>query len=72
MKDKIKTLKFIHLAILIGVIVIYILLGGISLDTSAIPELDSTFLLYLMIPIVAIVLSNFLFNETALLLDIRI
>ena len=63
MSQKIKTLKYIHLAILAGVILIYILLGDISLDTSDIPELDSTFLLYLMIAIVAIVLGNFLFKS---------
>jgi len=63
MKDKIKTLKFIHLAICGGTILIYLVLGNISLETLNIPSMDSSSNYFLAVPLVAFVLGNFLFKS---------
>lgn len=62
MTEKIKTLKIIHLAITGSVIMIYLLQGDISQDALSIPEIDSSSALYIAIPIIALILGNFLFR----------
>ncbi|MDQ6527560.1 MFS transporter [Flavobacterium sp. LHD-85] len=62
MNEKIKTLQIIHLGICAGTIVIYFLVGDISLETLTIPAIDSNSILYLIIPVLAFVLSSILFK----------
>lgn len=63
MTEKIRVLKIIHLAICGGTIFLYLILGGISRDILKIPNMDSTSMIYLVIPILAFFLSNFLFKS---------
>lgn len=63
MKEKIKTLQIIHLAICAGVIIVYLLLGRFSIDKLKIDAIDSSEIIYAAIPVLAFVLSNFLFKS---------
>lgn len=64
MIQKIKTLQIIHLALCIGLIVAYIAIGDIlNPETLKIPKIDSNSVVYFVIPIAAVILSNFLFKQ---------
>ncbi|MNE18902.1 hypothetical protein D3C80_1119620 [compost metagenome] len=62
MTEKIKTLQIIHLGICVGTIIAYFIIGNISLETLNIPTIDSNSILYLVIPVLAFVLSSILFK----------
>ncbi|URM38728.1 MFS transporter [Flavobacterium anhuiense] len=62
MNEKIKTLQIIHLGICAGTIITYFIVGDISLETLNIPAIDSNSILYLVIPVLAFVLSSILFK----------
>ncbi|WP_281631402.1 MFS transporter [Flavobacterium luteolum] len=62
MNEKIKTLQIIHLAICAGTIIAYYIIGDLSLETLHVPVIDTASIIYLAIPILAIVLSNILFK----------
>lgn len=64
MKEKLKTIKIIHLAICAGVIIAYFMLGDLnSLNSLKMPTIDSSSVVYLSIPFIAFFLSNFLFKS---------
>lgn len=63
MTEKIKTLKIIHLAICAGTIIAYLVLGQLSIDNLNIQSIDSSEIIYVTIPILALGLSNFLFKS---------
>lgn len=62
MTEKIKTLQFIHFGICAGTIIVYFIVGDLSFETLNIPAIDSTSILYLVIPVLAFVLSSILFK----------
>ena len=62
MNEKIKTLQIIHLGICAGTIIAYFIVGDISLETLNIPAIDSNSILYLVIPVLAFVLTSILFK----------
>ena len=62
MKEKIKALQTIHLAICGGVIIAYATIGKFSMDVLKIEAIDSSEIVYVLIPVMAFVLSNFLFK----------
>ncbi|MDQ8014449.1 MAG: MFS transporter [Flavobacterium nitrogenifigens] len=62
MTEKIKTLQIIHLGICAGTIIAYFIVGDISLETLSVPAIDSNSILYLIIPVLAFVLSSILFK----------
>lgn len=63
MKEKIKTIKILHLALCVGLILIYYILGEFnSFEELMNPQLDTSNYLYLLIPVAAYLLSNFLFR----------
>lgn len=62
MTEKIKALQFIHFGICAGTIIVYFIVGDLSFETLNIPALDSTSILYLVIPVLAFVLSSILFK----------
>ena len=73
MEQKIKTLKFIHLAITAGVAAAYYIIGDLnSLDKLSIPEINSSSIVYLLIPIAAILLSTILFKSQLRNIDSKI
>lgn len=63
MDEKIKSLRIIHLAMSAGTLLAYFLIGNLSLESFQMPELTSTSFVYFAIPIVAFLLSNFLFKS---------
>ena len=72
MIEKIKTLKIIHLTICEGTIFAYLFTGQLTLDKLKIPTIDSSSIIYIAIPIVAFVLSNFLFQSQLKQVDPKI
>lgn len=63
MTQKLKILKLIHLAICTGVILAYIFAGQITVEQLKGQEIKSSDLIYLVIPIAAFLLSNFMFKN---------
>ncbi len=63
MSEKIKTLQIIHLAICAGTIVAYYIIGDLSIEKLRIPVIDSSSAVYILIPVLAFVLSSFLFKS---------
>ena len=63
MTEKLKTIKTIHLAICAGVIIAYFMIGDLSsLENLKMPSIDKASVIYLLIPISSIFLSNFLYK----------
>jgi len=62
MTEKIRTLQIIHFGICAGTIIVYFIVGDISLETLNIPAIDSNSILYLLIPVLAFVSSSILFK----------
>lgn len=62
MSKNIKTLQTIHLAICAGVIMAYLFTGNISQEIIKLPTIDSSNIVFLAIPLFAILISNLIFN----------
>lgn len=70
MKEKIKTLQIIHLSITLGTAAAYFFfLGKGAFSSIKIPTIDSNSILYVLFPIIAIVLSNFMFKNVLSKID---
>jgi uncharacterized membrane protein len=63
MTPNIKTLKIIHLAISLGVILIYFILGDLSMEKLLIQKIETSEIIFFVLPIIAIVLSNYVFKS---------
>ena len=63
MTQKIKTLQIIHLAICLGVSLAYVFAGDIFTKEFKLPNIDASSILYVVVPIIGIGLSNFLFKS---------
>ena len=64
MTEKLKTIKTIHLAICAGVIIAYFMIGDLSsLENLKMPSIDKASVIYLLIPISSIFLSNLLYKS---------
>lgn len=63
MKEKINTLKVIHLAISAGMILAYIFAGQFTIEQLKGQEIDADDLIYLAIPFASFFLSNFMFKS---------
>ena len=63
MTQKIKTLQIIHLAICLGVSLAYVFAGDIFTKEFKLPNIDTSSVLYVVVPIIGIGLSNFLFKS---------
>ncbi len=62
--EKLKTIKIIHFAICIGVIIAYFIVGNItSLESLKIPSIDSSSMVYVLIVVSSVFLSNFLYKS---------
>ncbi|NRD23931.1 MFS transporter [Winogradskyella litoriviva] len=73
MNEKLKPIKVIHLAICAGIIVAYIILGNLtSVENFNLPKIDTSSIIYLMIPIMAIILSNLLYNNQLKKVDTKL
>lgn len=56
-------LQTIHLAFCLGVILFYLLLGSLSAENLNVANVDGSSLVYLALPVLAFVLSDFLFKN---------
>ena len=63
MTEKIKALQVIHFAICAGTIFAYFFVGEISIEKLKIPELSTIGIIYTLIPILAYVISTFIFKS---------
>lgn len=64
MTEKLKTIKTIHLAICAGVIIAYFMIGDLSsLENLKMPIMDKASVIYLLIPVSSIFLSNLLYKS---------
>lgn len=63
MNQKIKVLQIIHLGICAGIIVAYLFVGDFQIEILNIQSIDSSEMIYFVIPILALFLSNFLFKS---------
>ena len=64
MTEKLKTIKIIHLAISAGIIIAYFIIGDLtSLEKFKIPSIDKESIIYLIIPVASVFLSNFLYKS---------
>lgn len=63
MEEKIKTLRIIHLAMSVGTAIFCIVIGSFSDEILKFPEVNSSSIIWLSIPIIAFFLSNFLFKK---------
>ncbi len=63
MTEKLKTIKIIHFAICIGVIIAYFIVGDLtSLENLKLPSIDLSSMMYILILISSVFLSNFLYK----------
>tara|TARA_X000000368_G_C22786680_1_gene603989 strand:+ start:24 stop:437 length:414 start_codon:yes stop_codon:yes gene_type:complete len=64
MTEKLKTIQTIHFAICAGVIIAYFMIGDLSsLENLQMPSIDKASVIYLLILISSIFLSNFLYKS---------
>lgn len=63
MAEKIKTLQIIHLAVCAGTILAYYFIGELSIEKLKLPTISSISLIYASIPVLAFVISSFLFKS---------
>ena len=64
MNEKIKTLQIIHFALCAGLIVAYFVIGEISVEKlKKIPTIDSSSIVFAIIPLLAFILSSLLFKS---------
>ena len=64
MKPTIKSLQIIHLALCAGVIIVYLVLNNIKSISAifSIPDISIEDYIFIAIPIIAVILSNFLYK----------
>lgn len=73
MQQQLKVFKIIHLALVAGLILAYIIIGNL-LDTGnlQLPTINSDSLIYLLIPIAAYIISNLLFKMLISKIDAKL
>ena len=64
MTEKFKTLKIIHLAICGGMLAAYLTVGELSIEKLKIQSIETPEIIYLLLPVAAFFLGNFLFKMT--------
>lgn len=64
MKEKFQVIKTIHLSLVLGVVLAYFFIGDLqSLNFLNFDEIDSSNFIFLLIPVAAIVLGNYLYKD---------
>jgi hypothetical protein len=72
MTEKIKTLKVIHIAICVGMILAYIFAGKFTIEQLKGQIISTDDLVYFAIPVAAFFLSNFMFKSQLKQVDSRL
>lgn len=64
MEEKLKAVKTIHIALILGLVLAYFFAGNLlNFDFFQIPEIESSTYPFLLIPVAAIFLGNFLYKQ---------
>jgi len=63
MAERIRTIQIIHMAICVGVILVYIFVGQFTIEQLKGQEIDSNEYVYIVVPFVAFFLSNFVYKN---------
>tara|TARA_R110002073_G_scaffold108336_5_gene243506 strand:+ start:87283 stop:87693 length:411 start_codon:yes stop_codon:yes gene_type:complete len=74
MKEQIKTIQIIHLALTLGLVLAYYFLAEIDSleDLIIFPAIDKNSIVYLLIPFVAYIFSNFMFKNMLSKIDTKL
>ncbi|WP_299779104.1 MFS transporter [uncultured Formosa sp.] len=73
MKEKIKVLTIIHLALSVGLIIVYMVLGDVKALTSfSFKAVNAATVIFLIIPIMSVFLSEYIFNSQIKRIDIKL
>lgn len=62
MEEKLKVIKMIHIALCAGLIMAYIFVGDVTSISFNMPPLSQSNIVYVLIPVIAYVFSNFMFK----------
>jgi hypothetical protein len=62
MEEKLKVIKMIHIALCAGLVMAYIFVGDITSINFNMPPLSQSNIVYVLIPVIAYVFSNFMFK----------
>ncbi|XMO87963.1 MFS transporter [Algibacter sp. AS12] len=62
MQEKLKVIKMIHIALSAGLIMAYIFIGDLASINLNMPEISQSNILFVLIPVIAYVFSNFMFK----------
>lgn len=64
MKAQLKTLQIIHIVLVVGLLLAYFIVGDLaSLEFLKIPEFDATCIIYLFVPLSAIVGGSLIYKQ---------
>lgn len=64
MEEKLKVVKTIHIALILGLILAYVFAGDLlNFDFLRMPEIELSTYPYLLIPVAAVFLGNFLYKQ---------
>jgi hypothetical protein len=73
MKEKFKIIKTMHLFLVFGAAITYFLIGDLeSMNFLAYKEIDSSNFIYIVVPIIAIILGNYLYKDQLKNVDKRL
>ena len=62
MEEKLKVTKMIHIALCSGLVMAYIFIGDVTSISFNMPALSQSNIIYVLIPIIAYIFSNFMFK----------
>ncbi|WP_159023627.1 MFS transporter [Formosa sp. L2A11] len=73
MEEKIKVLKVIHLALSVGLILVYAIIGDLNALTHfSFKSVNTSNIIFLFVPVIAILLGHFLFYSQIKKIDSRL
>ena len=62
MEEKLKVIKMIHFALCAGLVMAYVFVGDVTTISFNMPPLSQSNIVYVLIPIIAYIFSNFMFK----------
>jgi hypothetical protein len=73
MKEKLKIIKTMHLFLVAGLAIAYFLIGDLeSMNFLEYKEIDASNFIYIVVPIIAIILGNYLYKDLLKNVDKRL
>ena len=62
MEEKLKVIKMIHFALCAGLVMAYVFVGDVTTISFNMPPLSQSNIVYVLIPVIAYIFSNFMFK----------